>query len=145
MGCDKLTTKEFLNQYRDIEIKIKQKQEEIEHYRSVAMNISQSFDNNGIGGYTGNSDKIGRAVSKVIDLTDELTEDIDNLIVKQKEISSTINKVDDIILQNLLKYRYIHGATWEEISVQINYSYVHVCRLHEKALSKIKDVIECYI
>lgn len=38
----------------------------------------------------------------------------------------------------VLRYRYIHGYTWERIAVTMELSYVWVCKLHGRALEKIK-------
>lgn len=69
---------------------------------------------------------------------------IDELYAIKLEILSAINKVDDTILRTLLILRYLNFSTWEQIAVELNYSYRQVCRLHGKALNKIKDVIECH-
>lgn len=61
-----------------------------------------------------------------------------------KEITEAIMKVEDPTLRNLLIYRYLDFETWEQVAVNINYSYMHTCRLHSAALEKVKDVIECY-
>lgn len=38
----------------------------------------------------------------------------------------------------ILRYRYIHGYTWERIAVTMDYSYQWVCELHGRALQKFK-------
>jgi DNA-directed RNA polymerase specialized sigma subunit len=57
---------------------------------------------------------------------------------KKKEIERVIETVGDFTLQTLLKYRYIDGLTWEQTAVNMEYCYMQVCRLHGKALEKIK-------
>lgn len=66
------------------------------------------------------------------------------LFIILQQITSAIMKVDNNIYKNILISRYLNFETWETIAVNMNYSYMHICRLHEKALEKIKDVIECY-
>ncbi|OLA94284.1 MAG: hypothetical protein BHW64_04580 [Candidatus Melainabacteria bacterium LEY3_CP_29_8] len=41
--------------------------------------------------------------------------------------------------------KHINFETWENISQNIGYSYRQILRLHEKALRKVKDVLECHI
>lgn len=36
----------------------------------------------------------------------------------------------------VLRYRYIHGYTWERIAVTMDYSYQWICELHGRALQK---------
>ena len=69
---------------------------------------------------------------------------INALVSVKSEIIGAIQKVNDSTLRALLTARYVNFKTWEQIAVELNYSYMHVCRLHGKALVKIKDVIECY-
>ena len=56
----------------------------------------------------------------------------------RREIGAAIDTVPDARLQELLRLRYIEGMTWERVAVQIDYSYMQVCRLHGKALSQLK-------
>ena len=70
---------------------------------------------------------------------------VDELYAVKQEILQVINKVNDSVLRTLLIKRYINFQTWEEIACGMNYSYRQICRLHGKALSKIRDVIECHI
>lgn len=69
---------------------------------------------------------------------------IDRLYQVQCEITEAIYQVDNSTLRTVLVERYINFNTWEQIAVNMHYSYMHICRLHGAALEKIKDVIECY-
>ena len=40
--------------------------------------------------------------------------------------------------KTVLRYRYIFGYKWEKIAVQMEYSYVWVCKLHGRALYHLK-------
>lgn len=73
-------------------------------------------------------------------------ERIDELYAIKQEILEAVNKINDSTLRTLLIARYINFKTWEKIACEMNYSYKHIVHiLHPKALSKIKDVIECNI
>lgn len=67
-----------------------------------------------------------------------------SLFMVLSEIENAIMQVDDNILRELLMYRYLNFMTWENIAVEMSYSYMHICRLHKKALQLMEDVIECY-
>lgn len=67
---------------------------------------------------------------------------IDELYAIKQEILSVINKVDDSVLRTLLVEKYINFHTWEQISCDMNYSYVHVVHnLHPKALDEISKIV----
>jgi len=76
--------------------------------------------------------------------------DADRLLIKEwimrekemcdKLIKTHINIVDKIELmsdpteKNLLRLKYIHGMTWEEVSDEIGYSYRQIHNIHKRAL-----------
>lgn len=69
---------------------------------------------------------------------------VDELYNTKREIQQAIWAVQDGTLRAVLSERYIEGKKWEQIAVELNYSYMQICRLHGKALAEIKDVIKCY-
>lgn len=73
-----------------------------------------------------------------------INDKIDKLYQVQREITDAIYRVDNSTLRTVLVERYINFNTWEQIAVNMNYGYRHVCRLHGEALNKIKDVIVCH-
>ena len=76
-------------------------------------------------------------VAQYIEIGEEITRELRELRCLRREIRTVIAALEDDTLQALMLYRYIDGMTFEEIAVKMNYSYVHVCRLHGQALSKI--------
>lgn len=75
--------------------------------------------------------------SRIID------ERIDELYAVKCEIFKAISRIEDGTLRTLLELRYLSFKTWEEIAVEMSYSYVHVVHnLHPQALKKIKELIE---
>ena len=51
---------------------------------------------------------------------------------------SAIERVNDCTLRKLLIKRYLQFKTWEQIAVEMNYSWRQIVRLHGKALQKVK-------
>ena len=80
--------------------------------------------------------KNGRFI-KIIDLEDKLKEDIEKLINLKQEIMEVIRAVPNIEYQTLLEKRYLCFNTWEQISVDMNYSIQHIHRMHSSALKEI--------
>ena len=57
----------------------------------------------------------------------------------EKKIDRRIDELlNDCTLRKLLIKRYLQFKTWEQIAVEMNYSYMHITRLHGKALQKVK-------
>ena len=138
-----MTAKEYLSQYRYINININNKIAQQERLRELATCVSPSSD--GCGHNSGVSDKVGSLCAKIADLDAEINAEIDKLVDVQRDILQTIGKVDNECLRIILTERYINCRTFEEIAVIVNYSYKQTCRLHGKALIKVKNVLECPI
>ena len=138
-----MTAKEYLSQYRYINININSKIAQQQRLRELATCVSPSSD--GGGHNSGVSDKVGSLCAKIADLDAEINAEIDNLIDMQKDIMQTIGKVDNECLRTILTERYINCWTFEQIADDIHYSYKQTCRLHGKALIKVKNVLECPI
>lgn len=67
---------------------------------------------------------------------------IDELYAIKQEILQAINLVDDGTLRTLLIARYINFGTWEQIAVDLHYSYVHIVHnLHPKSLKAISEIV----
>ena len=137
-----MTAKEYLSQYRYINININSKIAQQERLRELATCVSPSSD--GCGHNSGVSDKVGSTVAKIADIDAEINAEINKLVDIQRDIMQTIGKVDDERLRIILTERYINCRTFEQIAVIVNYSYMQICRLHGKALSAVQNVIECY-
>lgn len=58
------------------------------------------------------------------------------------EIVAVVGQIHDNTLAALLLAYYVNGHTWEQTSVEINYSYIHtVHRLHPAALAAVEEII----
>ena len=126
---------EYLSRYRKLGKRIEQLSAERAMWLSRACKTTQTISDmpkakNGAQGDSGE-------VAQYIEIGEEITRELRNLHRLRREIRAVITTLGDDILQTLMLYRYIDGLTFEEIAVKMNYSYVHVCRLHGQALSKI--------
>lgn len=128
----------YLKQYKALDRCINLKLAECEEWRDKAKKITQEYTDMPKG--NGGVNRLEMAVENIDRLEREMNEDIDRLVDLRRNIQRAIKGVGDETLQELLERRYIHGQTFERIAVEMYYSYMHICRLHGKAL----NVIECY-
>lgn len=71
-----------------------------------------------------------------------IEENMERMFSVKREILEAIEQVEDGTLRALLIARYINFKTWEQVAVEMNYSYSQVVKyLHPKAL----HAIECHI
>ena len=90
---------------------------------------------------SGTKDSIANTITKIVSLEKDINSDIDRLVDTKKEVIETIDKVSDNDLKCLLQYRYLQFKTWEEIAVEMGFSYQWVHKLHARALSEIENLI----
>lgn len=74
---------------------------------------------------------------------DAIYEDIKTQVIHSLDVYREVsNAIEDSTANEsekcVLRYRYVHGYTWEKIAVTMELSYVWVCKLHGRALEKIK-------
>lgn len=69
----------------------------------------------------------------------QLVETLENSLTIYAEIYGAIESSEmPEDEKRVLRYRYIHGYTWERIAVTMEYSYQWICELHGRALQKFR-------
>ena len=134
-----MTAKEYLRQYRTLDLRVNTKLTQIEELRSLAVRLSPTARFDKAGNVT---DKVGRTVSRIVDLERELQNDIDELVQTGEKIRRAINSLTDERLKVILELRYMKGDRWEDIADELNYDLRNVYYLHGTALQKINHFIE---
>ncbi len=86
--------------------------------------------------------KMENAIVKITDLENEINEDIHELVSLKADITHMIKRVSDRQERTILEKRYLCFATWEQISVDMDYSIQHTFRLHDKALKEIDGFLK---
>lgn len=131
-----MTVKEWLNKGRKLNIEIAELKKAKDNAFVSACGGSaagseekvQTSLNNGTEG------KFSAYAQYSADMDDRLKE----LYTYQRKMLKLINRVDDSTYRALLTARYINCETWEQIAIDMNYSYVHIVhRLHPQALDAI--------
>lgn len=127
--------KSILSEYRAIERRINRLIDEKATWNAKATATTSSFSDMPRSG--GGSDKIQTTVEKIIEIEEKLDHEIDALVDLRNRIEAAVEKLEDGRLRDVMRYRYIDGMKWEQIAVEMHYSYMQVCRLHGKALLEI--------
>ena len=127
----------YLKRYITLDREIDRKLKEVGRLRSKLTRITQVLTAEPRGGGTiyGKTEEI---LAKIVDLENEIDADIDRLVAIRDGIKTIIEAVEDDRERLLLQYRYLDGRTFEEIAVQMNYSWRQIHRLHSQALTNLK-------
>lgn len=138
-----MTAKEYLQQYLDADREINAKLEEISRLRAMATATTQTLSADRVQSSPEN--KIERICTKIADMEAEVDTEIDRLIKIRKRVKTAIRSVPDASQRAVLERRYILGKRWEEIAVDLSYTYRNVCYIHGRALHAVEDFIVFHI
>ena len=137
-----MTAKEYLMQYRRLTIKLKRLEKDIEDVRAERSSISINLD--GMPHGSGLGDKVATLAAKLIDMERELIWMRSDAWEKRMEIIRAVGMLENADQSLLLQLRYIDGKTWEEIAVEMHYSFRHVLRLHGYALREFAKITDLH-
>lgn len=132
-----MTTKQWLMRARNIDREIDSLVKARGELYDRVTKITQS--------YTGDvvqSTKDPHRFEKLAEYEIEIDHRIDKLIDVKREINAKINQLPDWKLRMVLFERYLLGRTWEQIAVDMHYTYQHVCRLHGRALIEMGGILK---
>lgn len=131
-----MTAKEWLMRGWEINTEINTLLEEKEKAFARACSVTAPTDRERVTTTRRNTSE--EKFVRYADYEKEIDRRIDELYRVKREILSAIGAVNDSTLRKLLVKRYLQFKTWEQIAVEMNYSYMHVTRLHGKALQEVK-------
>lgn len=131
-----MSAKEFLMKIRKMDLLIDEKLADVQGLRDRLTNITASYDSERVQ-TSMQGDKFADTIAKIIELEEKINSDIDKLVEYKDLARELIEKLDDDVLKTILYKRYFRGCTFEQIAVEINYSWRWTCKLHGKALQKL--------
>lgn len=127
--------KEFLKSYRKALIAEKAIEEEIRQLRLDKMCPSVIQD--GMPHASGCGDLSGY-MARVDELLEELQESLEKRLKLRRQITEAIEEIKDETEKTVLRLRYIHCKTWEQVAVDVGYTYHHILKIHGRALKNFK-------
>lgn len=128
--------KEELMQYKTIKVEIKQLKERIKELEERKTSIkSQVITDMPTG--NGEGTDILSLIVMIEDAETELIQKEKQLIATMNKIEHTIDNVENSLDRCILRARYIECKAWEQICVELNYSWRQIQRLHSNILKKI--------
>lgn len=137
-----MTAKEYLNQAYHIDHRIESKLSQIESLKSLATRVTSVFSDMPHSP-TPDNQRIQKTIADIVDLENEVSTDIEQLVNLKREINSAINSVENPEHRTILEMRYLGFQTWEQIATKLDCDVRHVYRLHGQTLVKIKKYLEC--
>ena len=136
-----MTAKEYLKQVYLLDKKIDSGLRELVELRALATNVTPTASEEWMQTSPSGEAPFTRALSRIWELENTIDEEIDRLVDLKVEIRSVINEVSDCDQQMILRYRYIHFCSWEDIAGQMGYGLRWIHLLHGKALAAVEEIL----
>ena len=136
--CD---AKAYLRKIELLDAHINNRISDLHELKSLVTKITATISQVCVSG-SGNQDKLGDSVAKIIDLQDEINRKIDKYVDLKREISALLEQIQDPDQVKVLHKRYFEYKPWEQIACEMNFTYRNVCYIHGKALQAVEAILE---
>ena len=123
-----MTAKEYLSQAYRLDQRIDSNIAEITRLREMACGISSPSWEEKVQTSRHTDAPFVRCLEKIMDL---------EKVVNREQIRTTVDTVANVNERMVLRYRYIHNMTWEQIGGELNADESTIRRWHKAALSTV--------
>lgn len=132
---------ELLLQVKLCDMHINEMLEEVAHLRELTTKITTTLKPDATFG-SGNQDKLGDAIAKIVDLENEINRAVDEYVDKRRYASSLVEKVQEPDQLAVLYKRYFQYEPWEKIACDMGFTYRHTIRIHGLALQTLSEIMK---
>ena len=133
--------KEYLQQVKRCDVYIDDLLEELAWLKAKATKITSTLSPEP-GGGSGNQDKLGDAIAKIVDMQQEANNAIDAFVDKKNEVRELLEQIQNATLLEILLKVYFQYQTLEQVACETGYSYKQITRLHGNALVVVGKLLE---
>ena len=131
-----MTAKQYLNRVRRIDKEIEALLRLVQRTRESLESVTQNYEADGA-----QSTKNPHKYDRLVELESLVDAKIGEQISMKAEILCTIMKLNDRRQRLVLMEYYVEMKTWEQVAVDLNYSYMHITRIHGYALKEVQKLI----
>jgi len=132
-----MTAKEYLKQAYRLDHRIDSDIEELGRLRIMSTSISSPAIGEKIQTNRGTDAPFLKCLESIFEQEEKIKEELDLLVELKHEIRSVIDTVSNTDERMVLRYRYIHNYTWEQIGDELGADSRTVRRWHGKALTHV--------
>lgn len=130
---------ELLYKYRAIENLIEDKGEDIKMLNSKINSIKAMTISDMPKGSPIVQDPMAEQIAELQTLMQEWAELVDENIDRLKVIDEALNKMPDVE-RRMLKYKFIHGWTWEAVAAKVGYTERGVRKARKRAFRMFSEL-----
>lgn len=136
-----MDAKEYLRSIKKADAVINEKLKELDQLRGMRYKLTQTLKpvmvsgGGSHGGFTDASDRL-------IDLEREIDKDIDGFVDMKREAGALLAKLENSQHYQVLHKHYVMFETFEQIAVDMGYTYRNICYIHGRALQAFQRVLD---
>lgn len=132
--------KEYLKQAQHLEILIQCNQAELQQLKELSTCIKTvDYEKVSVMESGGNQQaSFTKTVEKIVSLEEKIRDDLEKFVEVKEKIYESISSLESLEEKAVIRYRYVQGLSWYDISEKLNLSLVTLHRLHKKSLEKLK-------
>lgn len=135
-----MTSKEYLNRAYRLYRSLNSKLEQLESLKALAEKCTPVLSDMPKNP-SSNTSSMEDTIASIIDLQNDLCTEIQEYVDTIREIREVLNQVTDSKFYLILHKRYLNYKHWEEIAVDMNYSYRYLLTKHGQALKEVDRII----
>ena len=133
-----MKAKEYLKQAYRLDQRINSNIKEVGELRAMAGSISSPQLSADKVQTSHNGDApFERALMRIWEMESKIDAEIDLYVDLKNQIREVISQIDNVDEQMVLRYRYIHNKTWEQIGMELFVDKSTVKRWHDTALTHV--------
>lgn len=132
-----MTPKEYLKQAYRLDHRINSDIAELGRLREMSTSISSPSLGEKVQTNRNTNAPFVKCLERIYSLEEKINEEIDLLVNLKEEIRSVIDMVSNTDERMVLRYRYIHNYTWEQIGDVLGADSRTVRRWHGQALGHV--------
>ena len=132
-----MKTKEYLRQAYRLNQIINSEIEEVAMVREMACSITSPVLGEKVQISHSGDPPFMRSMEKILMLEENINREIGELVDLKSQMRDVIAAVPDTDERMVLRYRYIHNMTWEQIGSELNADKSTVRRWHGNALAHV--------
>ena len=136
-----MKAKTYLKQIEKMDAKINTLNEELAYLNALATRTTSVLGGERVQ-TSGSKERMADCTVKMADMRNRMREEIDRLIDYRCEAMEILSECDSDCI-SLLSKRYFQYKEWEEIAVEMNFTYQWASGgLHQKALAQVQKVLD---
>ena len=134
-----MTAKKYLSKIKRLDDIVRSKLDQIQQIKTMCTKITATLNDNKVQSSNMSKSKTEDAICRLIELEDDLNQSINELVDYKREAISYIEQLDNDDYKLLLTLRHINLKTFEEIAVNMSFTFQWVHVLHSRALAEFSE------